>query len=47
MFLDSGLQGHLRATMQVRPLSLVAALVAFLLSPPAIRAMGSAWQARK
>jgi Protein of unknown function (DUF2953) len=47
MFLESGLRGVLNATVHVRPLSVVGALVAFLLSPPVIRAMGSAWQARK
>lgn len=47
MFLESGLRGDLRATVRVRPLSVVGPLVAFLLSPPVIRAMRSAWQARK
>jgi len=47
MFLESGLQGALRATIHVRPLAVVGALLSFLLSRPVLRAARSAWRARK
>ena len=47
MFLDSGWNGTVSATIHVRPVSVLAALVVFLVSPPVIRALGVAWQARK
>jgi hypothetical protein len=47
MFLESGLRGTAGGTVQVRPLSVAGALVAFLLSPPVVRAARSAWRARK
>ena len=47
MFLESGVRGVVGATVQVRPLSVVATMIAFLFSPPVFRAMGSAWRARK
>ena len=47
MFVESGLRGVVRATVQVRPLAVMSSLVAFLLSPPALRAMVSVWRARK
>jgi hypothetical protein len=46
LFLESGLRGVLGATVRIRPLSIVGTIVAFLLSPPAIRAMRAAWRAR-
>ena len=47
MFLESGLQGVVQASVQVRPLSVVGALVSFAFSPPVLRAARSAWRARK
>ena len=47
MFLESGVKGAFGATVHVRPLSAVATVAAFLLSPPVLRAAGSAWRARK
>jgi hypothetical protein len=47
MFEESGLRGAFSATVQVRPLSVVGALGAFLVSPSVIRAARSAWRARK
>ena len=47
MFLESGLTGSAGGTVHVRPLSVLPALIAFLLSPPAIRAMRSAWRATR
>ena len=47
MFLESGLQGAVRATIHVRPLAVVGALLSFLLSRPVRRAARSAWRARK
>jgi hypothetical protein len=47
MFLDSGWNGTVSATIHIRPVSVLAALVVFLVSPPVIRALGVAWQARK
>jgi hypothetical protein len=47
MFLESGLRGTCSGTLHVRPLSLAAPLVAFLLSPPVVRAMRSGWRATR
>lgn len=47
MFLKSGVKGIIGATVQVRPLSVVATVTAFLFSRPVFRAAGSAWRARK
>ena len=47
MFTEAGLQGAFRATLRVRPLSMVGPMVAFLVSPPVIRAVHMAWRARK
>ena len=47
MFEESGLRGAISATVHVRPLAVAGSLVAFLVSPPVIRAAGSAWRARK
>jgi len=47
MFLESGLRGAVRATIRVRPLAVVGAFLAFLLSRPVLRAARSAWRARK
>ena len=47
MFLESGLQGALRATIYVRPLAVLGTVLAFLLSRPVRRAVRSAWQVRK
>ena len=47
MFLESGLRGALRATIRVRPLLMVAPMVAFLVSPPVVRAARAAWRIRK
>jgi hypothetical protein len=46
MFVESGLRGAVRATVQVRPLTVMSSLGAFLLSPPVLRGMVSAWRAR-
>jgi hypothetical protein len=46
MFLESGVKGTLGARVHVRPLSVVATVAAFLLSPPVFRAARSAWRAR-
>ena len=46
MFLESGLRGALRATIRVRPLVLVGPMVAFLVSPPVVRAARAAWRVR-
>ena len=47
MFDESGLRGEVSAKVHVRPLSIVGALAAFVVSPPVVRAAGSAWKARK
>ncbi|HXW06708.1 MAG TPA: DUF2953 domain-containing protein [Vicinamibacterales bacterium] len=47
MFPEAGLRGVFNATVSVRPLSVVGALVAFVLSPPVMRAARSAWRARR
>jgi len=47
MFLESGLRGALRATIRVRPLVVVGPMVAFLVSPPVVRAARAAWRIRK
>ncbi|HEX5217368.1 MAG TPA: hypothetical protein VFV98_18030 [Vicinamibacterales bacterium] len=47
MFHESGLTGAVGGTIQVRPLSVVGALVAFLVSAPVLRSMRAAWRARK
>ena len=47
MFLESGLRGALRATISVRPLAVLGALLAFLLSRPVRRAVRSAWRTSK
>lgn len=47
MFLDSGWTGTVSATIHIRPVSVLAALVVFLVSTPVIRALKVAWQARK
>lgn len=47
MFLESGLQGAVRAIIHVRPLAVVGALLSFFLSRPVLRAARSAWRARK
>jgi hypothetical protein len=46
MFTDAGLRGVVGATLRVRPLLVIGTLLAFLFSPPVIRAAGSAWRAR-
>jgi hypothetical protein len=47
MFVESGLQGALRAAIHVRPLAVAGTLCSFLLSRPVRRAVKSAWRARK
>ena len=47
MFLESGLRGALRATIHVRPLAVAGALLTFFFSGPVLRAVRSAWRARK
>ena len=46
MFLEAGVKGVLGATVQVRPLSVAATVLAFCVSPPVFRAAASAWRAR-
>ena len=47
MFTDTGWQGSVRATIRVRPLSVLAVIAVFLVSPPVIRALEVAWHSRK
>ena len=47
MFTETGWKGSVRATIRVRPLSLLAVLAVFLVSPPVIRALEVAWHSRK
>ena len=47
MFLESGLRGAFRATIRVRPLLVLGPIVAFLVSPPVVRAARAAWRTRK
>jgi len=47
MFQESGFTGAVGGTIQVRPLPVAGALVAFLVSPPVLRSMRAAWRARK
>lgn len=47
MFQESGLKGAVGGTIQVRPLSVAGALVAFLVSPPVLRSVRAAWRARR
>jgi hypothetical protein len=46
MFLESGLRGTCNVTLQVRPLSVAGAVMAFFASPAVIRAAVAAWRAR-
>ena len=46
MFLETGVTGKLQGTIRVRPLAVLSTIVAFLLSPPVLRAIRSAWRAR-
>ena len=46
MFLESGMTGKLQGTIRVRPLAVLGTIVAFLVSPPVLRAIRSAWRAR-
>jgi hypothetical protein len=45
-FLEAGIQGRARATVEVRPMSILGALVAFVVSPAALRAAIAGWRAR-
>jgi hypothetical protein len=47
VFVAPGLQGALRASVRVRPLRVLGVLVAFVLSPPVLRALAAAWRVRK
>lgn len=47
MFLESGLRGDVRATIRIRPLFVVATIIAFLVSPPVLRAALAAWRVRQ
>jgi hypothetical protein len=47
VFDEPHLSGRLSATMRVRPLSVAAPLVAFLVSPPVVRAARAAWRASR
>ena len=46
MFLETGVTGKLQGTIRVRPLAVLGTIIAFLLSPPVLRAIRSAWRAR-
>jgi hypothetical protein len=46
LFWESGVRGTLGATLRVRPLALLGTIVAFLVSPPVLRAIGAAWHTR-
>jgi hypothetical protein len=46
-FEDASLRGVLRGTIEVRPLSVVNTVLAFIVSPPVLRAALAAWRARK
>jgi hypothetical protein len=46
MFLETGVTGRLQGTLRVRPLAVLGTVTAFLLSPPVLRAIRSAWRAR-
>jgi hypothetical protein len=45
-FLEAGVTGKLQGTVRVRPLAVLGTIIAFLLSPPVLRAIRSAWRAR-
>jgi hypothetical protein len=47
MFLEAGVRGAFRATIQVRPLSIVGPMIAFLVSPAVFRAVHMAWRTRQ
>jgi hypothetical protein len=47
MFVECGVKGDCGLTIRVRPLSVFSTMVAFLASPPAVRAMAAAWRARR
>jgi hypothetical protein len=47
MFLETGLRGTCHVALRVRPLSVVGGVVAFLASPPVMRAVRAAWRARR
>jgi hypothetical protein len=47
MFLETGLRGTCHVALRVRPLSVVGGVVAFLASPPVLRAARAAWRARR
>jgi len=47
MFQESGFTGAVGGTIQVRPLPVAGAVVAFLLSPPVLRSVRAAWRARR
>jgi len=47
MFEEAGVKGVIGATVRVRPLAVLGTIVAFLVSPPAVRAMRAAWRARR
>jgi hypothetical protein len=47
MFMESGVRGDVNATIRVRPLAVLGAIAAFLLSPPVLRAATAAWRARQ
>ena len=47
MFQEAGFTGAVGGTIQVRPLPVAGALVAFFVSPPVLRSMRAAWRARK
>jgi hypothetical protein len=47
LFVAPRLQGALRASVRVRPLGVLAVLVAFVLSPSVLRALAAAWRVRK
>jgi hypothetical protein len=46
-FEDASLRGVLRGTVEVRPLSVANTVLAFIVSPPVLRAAVAAWRARK
>lgn len=47
LFDESGLRGDCAVTIQIRPLAIVGTIVAFIVSPPVVRAIRAAWRARR
>lgn len=47
MFVEPGIIGDWQMTVRVRPMSIARSVVAFLVSPAAVRALAAAWRARR